>query len=812
MHPNCINSVNRAAGRTLKKSELDNIEGRLNGTMKRLSRSDKDWAAKPKEQQVAEASALAMKDMQFEAQKKLQRQQGQVIALARESAALTARAGEIDGKTPGHKAAFERVMQVENMVNGERHNMMSQLVDAIKAVEPRFLGLMENPTMVRDFIIEVYRGKTGRGSGNVLAEKGAKAYMEMMEKTRQRRNALGQDVGQMEAYTPRGYDVGRVARAGAQEFATDAMRGADRSAYVHEDGTRMTDDQLRQFLQAAWETLATEGRNKLVPGQSARGSRASKFDDAHRQIHFADGESELAFMAKYGRGTLLHAIQGHVSQAAKDIGMMEEFGPSPSATWRMLKDTAEIIDNKEGARQFGATLDQAWDVLNGTTAQPVSANLAKAGQGVRNWTSAAKLGSVLISSINDMAGTLVTAYHNGIPLAMALKNNIKAYGGKVKEDATRLGLATEYIAGEMRQWHADNLAQGWTDNLANTANKLSLIEAWTHAGRRGFGLSLSSVLNDMRALDWAALKKQDRERMTVAGIDEATWKVWQQAKATDFDGTPILTKDGIQGIEGLDQGTRDRATAKLLGYIDQEAGMAIMKPDLITRAAITQGTRAGTWGGEIARSLMLFKSFPLAMMFQHFRRIQSIDSNAGKAAYSVAMLTGTTLLGALSLQLKDLIVGKEPRDMMTGKFWGAAAAQGGGIGIFGDVLYTGLGGNNSGGQPNWANLAGPVIGTVLDAANLTIGNVGQVLQGKKTNAGAEALRFAKQNMPGANLFYAKAVIDHWFLHDLQETLSPGYLGRMRASLQKDWHQGYWWAPGAKFSEAKVPDLSQALGR
>jgi hypothetical protein len=133
--------------------------------------------------------------------------------------------------------------------------------------------------------------------------------------------------------------------------------------------------------------------------------------------------------------------------------------------------------------------------------------------------------------------------------------------------------------------------------------------------------------------------------------------------------------------------------------------------------------------------------------------------------------------------------------MNTAKFWTAAYMQGGGVGIFGDLLYTGMGGDNRAGVPNYMNLAGPVIGSALEAVNLTLGNAGEALRGKETHTGAEALRFAKSHLPFVNLWYAKSAIDHAGLQDLQEYLSPGYLARMRTRARKDWGQDYWWRPG-----------------
>jgi hypothetical protein len=286
---------------------------------------------------------------------------------------------------------------------------------------------------------------------------------------------------------------------------------------------------------------------------------------------------------------------------------------------------------------------------------------------------------------------------------------------------------------------------------------------------------------------------------------------------------PTLTKQGLRGIPAerlnalLGDAPRahevaiDRATARMIGHIDALAKTAMLSPNLRTRAFIQSGGKAGTVPGEMWRMLFLFKSFPLAVVDKHVQRIRNIPSTSGKAAYSAALLTSLTMFGAIALQLKDLINGKDPRDMTTPKFWGAAFMQGGGLGIFGDMLYTAGGGNARGGQANWTGLAGPVFGTAFDAADVTLGNAVRASQGKDVDLGADVLRLGKQNTPFVNLWYARGAIDHLVLHDLQEQASPGYLRRMRQRARKDWGQRYWWEPGEPMPE-RAPDFEAVTGK
>ena len=811
MHPECVAEIAAAIGRAPTERELAEIEGGILQQMRQLARSEPTWRELTGPQRLQLAAERATAEALEAADKAAQRRASNLLAQSREVLRLQERAAAMGGAQAHHDALFERMAQIDTYIAGLRNEALSDLVDAIHAVEPRFFGLMDDPASVRAFARAVMEGKADTPE---LA-KAAKAYTDTMEALRVRANNAGADIGKLDyGYLPQPHDHGKIARVGAEQWIRDVLPKLDRSRYVRADGQLMDDAEVADVLRSAWTTLATEGRSKLTPGAVRGGSRASRFDEAHRAIHFKDGDAYVDYMAEYGRGSMLEAIAGHVGAMTKTIGLLEEFGANPVTTYRLLKDTAEQRDNRAGARNFGATLDQFWDTLNGTTAQPVSARMAQVGQTIRNLTVAAKLQGTLLSSITDVPLQVIVAKSSGVPFGQAMKSLFAGFGGQAQRAAHELALGVDEIAGELARWHEGNLGATWAGKLANTTMKMSLLEGWTNALRRGFSLTLSGTLERMRRTDWGSLHAGDRARLEANGVTEADWRIWQLAEPVEFNGVPLLTKDGIRALDphahGLTPADLDRAVARLLGHIDAEAKTAVMAPDLRTRAALQQGTRAGTVGGEALRMLMLFKSFPMAVVEKHLRRIRSIPTTQGKVAYSVAMLTSLTLFGAISVQLKDILAGKDPRDMTTGKFWAAAFLQGGGLGIFGDILYTGMGGNTRGGQANWTSLAGPVFGSALDLADLTLGNLGRAVAGQETQFGADAIRFAKGHAPFINLWYLRSVIDHMVLHDLQEMASPGYLRRMRRRARKDWGQDYWWEPGEPLPD-RAPDIEAAAG-
>lgn len=828
MKSQCILAVEQAIGRQLGKGEADAIERRIERNLRELARTDPAFLSKSRQDQILEAAQTAMQQAQQTAAKQAQRKASNLLAQVRETQRLSASAATwearrdslpagLKGAPPAHAALFERMRQIDNYVSGVRSEMIGRLVDTILAAEPRILGLMHDARAMHDFVREVYQpGSTG----NQVAQRGAKAYLDGIEVLRLRENAAGANIGKLDyGYLPQPHDVAKVVKAGRDAWVGVVENLIDGRRYFNDDGTAMTAIQRRELLEAAYDTISTEGRNKMEPSAAGgRGSRASRYDEAHRALHFTNADSYLAYMNAFGRaGSVFEAIQGHVGLAAKNIGLMEEWGANPAQTYRVLKATAEKIDNVVGEREFTVNLDQVWSELNGTTAQPVSARLAEVGQSIRSYLAATKLGSAVISSVTDLSMLSLSAKYNGLPIGRTLVKSLSSFGGDIAKDAARLGIATEYLSSEMTRWNAENMTSGLASKLATSTLRASGLEAWTHSLRRAFSLMLMESLDRMRAQDWGALSKADLSRLGAAGVTEQDWRLWRLADATDFREQKLLSPDGLRSLTQRQTGIVDpaehalavnRATARLLGLVDQEATMAVLAPDLMTRAAANRGLQAGTPEGEIARSAFLFKRFPLAMINRNLQRMRTMEK--GKLGYSVTMFTSMTLLGALAIQLKDLVAGKDPRDMSTDKFWKAAVLQGGGLGILGDVFYTGLGGNSRAGQANWTSFTGPVFSTAADLADLTLGNLGELADGKETDFNAEFFRFARNNTPLINLWYLRAALGHAVLDDIQNTISPNYIARMKDRTRRDWGQRYWWEPGEPLPD-RAPDLAAAVG-
>jgi len=726
--------------------------------------------------------------------------------------------------------------QAGHDIHGIKAEAMGRLVDLMDAVTDgtgagagrrvsMFLFDADNPAMTRDLAAEVFSDADG-STGNKVAQEGAKAWLQVIEELRQRFNNAGGDVGRLDyGYLPQPHDSMRVHSAGKDAWVARMLDTVDRGRYVDEAGARLDDGQLSEVLGGIWDTISTDGINKMEPGKGGGTAARANRGLEHRELHFKDADAFLAYMHDFGSGSMYDAMTGHVGRMARDIGLVERYGPNPNAQMRLqfglaAKADGARVDNLE--RSFGLRPQSYWDQLNGTASSPASARIAQVGTDVRNIQTFGKLGGAVISSVTDLGTYMVTTGYNRLGYWDAVANIGRTAASRdTREFLTTHGIIAESMVGDINRWTGDHIRQNWSGRLAASTMKLSLMNAWTDTLRRAFSLTMMQGLARMSKTEWGALTEWDRTHLERKGINEADWSVIARAELTDFSGKEHLTPEAIHatGDERANE-----VVAKVLGLIQDESEFAVLNPDLSTKT-LTSGAagQRGTVRGELARSVMQFKSFPIAMVSRHWRRMLdaprvtdgSAPALANRLMYGGALMVTTTALGAVALQAKQMVAGKDPIDMRgdhAAKFWARAVAQGGGLSIVGDMLLNDPGNSTSDAVRGIAGTAlGPAVSTSAQALAIGVENSWKAIKGKPTHAAAETINLVRQNAPYVNLWYAKAALDHAGMHALQENLSPGYLGKMQQRAAQEWGQSYWWRPGTGGPD-RGPDIGKAMGQ
>lgn len=830
-----------AGGRKLSDAKIKAIDDAISGKMRELARVDPDgWRAKSADQRITEAAKAAMDDLDAAAKRKEMLAGMQALKSAEAARRVDDMRGAAATKVTRSQALARDIENSNNYVHAVHDDAVSSLGDMLDAASSkdgtgvlRNLGMrifdLENPQMTADVVREVFKNADG-STGNAVAKAGARAWLDTIERLRVRFNAAGGDVGRLDyGYIGQAVDQVRVQATSPDDFAGKVLPLLDRRRYLNEDGSMMNDAQVREILRSAHETLASDGMNKTEPGQfKGAGARANRGSES-RVLHFRDGDAWIDYMREFGEGSLYDSMMGHIGAMARNIGLVERYGPNPEQTFRVLSDIAEREDGRGTMknRALGNTPQAYWDILSGKTSSPENARLAAVGQGVRNVQTAAKLGSAIVSSLTDIGTIAATLHYDRLPYFQMLKNIGKNLDADHREFLQAHGVIAESLTSTLNRWTGDHLTNNLTGRVANSVMKLSFMNAWTDGLRRAFSATMMQGFAKKVGTGWQQLDEWDRFMMTRKGITEDDWNIIAKAKPTQRGGDAYLTRDAIMatGEDGAQQ-----AATKWMAFVSDEAQFAIVNPDMATRAIVTGGGMpTGTVRGEAMRSFMQFKSFPTAMVTRHWRRLfdtpQGLEgapagfgaqTATGAAINRTAVFAGLNvslmLLGAIVLQEKAILQGKDPYDMTEPKFWARALGQGGGLGYVGDFITkdpTEQRGSNF--EQAGGTVLGPAGGAVAGlAGDLILTNLWEAAKGKDTHFGAEALRWLNSQAPGVSLWQIRGAWDHWFLHNMQENLNPGYLSRMRNRAMQDWGQDYWWQPG-EFAPERAPDFSNVTG-
>lgn len=830
-----VSEAAKAAGRPEPtEAQFKAIEDQISAQMRRLARTDPDWRTYTRDQQLTQAASAAMTDIKEAAARKLENAQRQILRVAETEQRVQALQDSFKG-TKGHSGtraeALKRDFELTHIsIAAERKIAQGGLMDLIEAAgDKQGSGVgrkvlmavfdAENPLMTKDIVGEIFKNADG-STGNKVATTAARAWLDTIEALRTRFNAAGGDVGRLDyGYVPQPHDTAKVRKAGVDGWVDKTAPLVDRNRYLNEDGSRMDDAQLKTFLRGAYETLSTEGLNKSEPGAfQGTGARANRGGES-RQIHFADGDAWSQYMKDFGRGSIYDAMMGHIGGITRDIALVERYGPDANANARLQFDLAARADGTQVQKLVG-TFDIApqtyWNMITGKVGAPVDQTLANTFSMVRNLQTSAKLGGAVISSVTDLGTLAMNTGYNRLPYWQLVKDIGSQASKETRDWMSSHGMIAESTANEINRWSGDHMGSNWSGKLANSVLKWSLLNAWTDGLRQGFTMSMNAGLAKMAKSEWGALSGFDQSRLTRAGINEADWKVLNSIEPEQFKGRELMTPQAIKASEHKDANS---IAAKVFGFIHDESEYAVVNPDLATRAIITQGgTQAGTWNGEIARTVAQFKSFPIAMVTRHWARMLEGDHDAqgapmlaNRALYSFALMATATGLGAVATQEKQILQGKDPIDMSKPRFWLKALAQGGGLSIAGDLfLVDPASSSTDAATTAIKNLAGPTVGTVTDLALKVITeNIWQAAEGKDTHWEAEAVQWAKAQTPALNLWWLKPMVEHGFTNAMNESLSPGYLSRVQQRAYKDFHQQYWWSPKDQLPQ-RAPDLGAAV--
>jgi hypothetical protein len=284
--------------------------------------------------------------------------------------------------------------------------------------------------------------------------------------------------------------------------------------------------------------------------------------------------------------------------------------------------------------------------------------------------------------------------------------------------------------------------------------------------------------------------------------------------ADQFDNISDDVLDGIAEERNLTANSsnrkriRDSLKDKYQALIVDRVHHGVIEPGARERYMTTWGGhQRGTFVGEAASLMMVFKSFPITVVSKILGRdiygtgARTWAEGAWKGKFHlIGMVAAAGMAGYIGNALRDMTNGRTPRRLVdeggdiNWDVWIMSLQRGGGLGIYGDLLLSEY---DTQYRHALSTLAGPVFGQIDPLA--AMGSKAMGAATGKEGVRAESLlydaeKFAEGNIPYSSLFYVKPVLDYFIFWNLKEMASPGVLKRTERSVKDKNHQDFWVTP------------------
>lgn len=709
-------------------------------------------------------------------------------------AQTTAKLSDMVGSGMSVKEAF--LAELEG-INSEKTGARDSLDVKRNAVENAYLSkfvgdlnregllpLLNSKTLDDDIGKELWAlsMKEKGATQNKQAARIAEIIYSAREGQRLRLNKAGADIGETAGYImPQRHDTLAMHKAGEDEWANFMIPLLDEKRSFGGDSADLFDT-LRGAYRAMVSGIRLNDPLEKSPKlfQFSGPANIGKKLSQSRQIHFKDYASWKKWNDTYGMKDLNEGVMDSIRYDANNIAMMERYGTNPEA---MLKAVADDVKKKfrdkvaeEGEQGIASKIDSIIAAAMGHNNIPVDPKLSKIGSNIRAYNNVTMLGGAVISSITDIPMKSLEYQFQGKSWLSSTAQPFMdiAQGFKSKKErvefSSMVGVGMESIIGDIGgRFSAQDTLSNKASKVQRLFFKLNGLAWWTDTHQGAMGRVMAHHLGLKSADSYADLDADTKRLFGNYRITEKDWDIARASMKTLEDGRNYILPSEIKN---------EAVSEKFFGYFADRASIGVIAPSAKEQRLVTMGTQRGTPIGEATRFIMQFKSFPVSAITKVWGRALYGKGKADVPAL-IYLMTMTMTFGYVAGAAKDLIKGKTPKDPRRLETAYASLAQGGGLGILGDILLN----DSSGfGRSATQTLAGPTFGRIDDIAKIY--SAGMRGGGSK----AQLAKTAISAVPFNNLFYTRAALDQMMLLQFQEHLNPGYLKRMERNMNKTYGQ------------------------
>jgi hypothetical protein len=712
----------------------------------------------------------------------------------------------------GYRATSSVRGRTEAIIAGA-HKNLDQVMYAFE--RKGLLGRRPNRALESDVVKELH----GEASGDATAKSLARAIRDVFEDLRQRFNAAGGAIGKLENFgLPHNHDRIKVKNATRERWKETIRPLLDPARMIHPlTGQPVGATGLDKALDHVFESIVSQNRAHMQPTMVRRGRGAiSSQRQDERFLVFRDAASWLEYHRAFGKGDVVQVIFNHVNGMARDIAAMEVLGPNPAAMVEYLKNVvAHEVGKKEtglpslapDARFFKDSqaalaewrLDSLWQNLRGRP--EVASGAAEFTADVKNVLTSAQLGSTaILAASTDPFIARAARKLAGLPVTSTIRQMVEQLSKAKRREIFSSGVIWDdylHVMQDELRFAGPAVGADWSRWLADRAVTWSGLKPLTTGRKLVEARAWQKHIADMSGRRFDQLDRRLKTALEGFGVTAEHWEIWRgsvdpagfvTAREIERRGGAVTYLDMSGGAlqspahAAEAKALAHRAAAEKLSEVIhswQERSVPAGTPN--ARSAITGVLPRGTVAGELVDYMLQYKSFGLSFTALQIEAVGEMAARRGGGTgyrsglgYFAPLAIMLTVGGALYLQIKGLLDGREPEDMNPVNnpgFWIKAGMTGGGFGLFGDFVKAS---ENRFGQSPIEALAGPGVAFLGDAWMLTAGNLLEKAGGAEdAKAGRETRRFMQRYTPIVSSHWAtRGAYNRIVLDNLQWMLDP----------------------------------------
>jgi hypothetical protein len=600
----------------------------------------------------------------------------------------------------------------------------------------------------------------------------------------------------------------------------DALTGRP---FQSEGGAAPSMDVQRRYLQDVYDNIAYgKGSRDAVYGRP-QGEAMYKRRGKERVLKFKSADDWQSYNTKFGTGDPYTSLMAHVHGMARDIVAMRAFGANPNLGIDYRQQLAV-----QRARREGMTPGEVEG--NGSVARRMFKVQSGGGQAETLWQdytstffssarhimTSAFLDRAIIASVSDLNTMRLAAQSVGMNPENVVARHVKLMASQMeRDDALRAGWIADTLAdpgAAMARFQAEVPASEVAERLSSASMRIQGLAGWTDQGRIAFQMEMAGYMASQSGKKLRDVEPVLRDLLRRNGVTEREWAAFTNPEHMFTAGNGAKFASPMWWRESTDMppAEAEELFMKIQSMIEEQTEYAVPTQSLLARGMVDPAAMdmpPGSIPYEVMKSGLMFKSFAMTFTVNQYRRMMAQPTIAGRVGYGLNLAAGATVMGAVALQLGELIKGNDPQPMDNPEFWGRATLKGGGFGIVGDIVSTG---EASWGGGFGAYVSGPVPQLIGDAWNLSIGNGIELATGQETNFAKELATAGRRYTPMGQTPLLGPSLDRLFWDQLQNVLDPdaGRDFQKKATAQENRNgNGSWWMPGSPLPD-RAPSFSQ----